>query len=83
MKSYEGKVYAVFYNDKLPKEYCHCICLSVLLINFVLKRGKNYYEQVFLKCKCIVKYKKIQYDGMEIYSDGSAAEISDKEQFGV
>ena len=55
MKSYEGKVYAVFHNDKMPKEYCRCICLSVLLINSVLKRGKNYY----VKCKCIVKDKKI------------------------
>ena len=33
----------------MPKEYFNCICLSVLLINSVLKRGKNYYVQVFLK----------------------------------
>lgn len=59
MKSYEGKVYAVFNNDKMPTEYCHCICLSALLINSVLKRGKNYYVQVFLKSKCIVKDKEI------------------------
>ena len=37
------------------------ICLSVILIDSVFRRGKNYYPQVFLeKCKFDVKEKKCQ-----------------------
>ena len=55
MKSYKGKT-----NKKFLIQGPHCICLSVLLIDFVFKISKNYYQQVFLeKCKYIVKGKKI------------------------
>ena len=56
IKSYEGKVYTNFHNDKIPKEVSHCICLRVVLIGSVFKMGKNYYYQEFLEeCKYIVK----------------------------
>ena len=43
----------------MPKGSCHCISLSVILINFVSKMGKNYYPQLFLeKCEFIAKQKK-------------------------
>ena len=49
------------------------ICLSVTLIDSVLKMGKNYHPEVFLEeCKYAVKEKKIvKYiiDNIEIYSD--------------
>ena len=44
----------------MPKEGSHCIFLSVVLIDFVFKMGKNYYLQVFLKqFKYIVKEKEV------------------------
>ena len=44
----------------MPKEGSHCICLSVILIDFVFKIGKNYYPQMFLEeCKYIVKEKEV------------------------
>ena len=47
-------------SNKIPKEGSQFICLSVLLIDSVLRTGKNYYPQVFLdKCKHVVKEKKI------------------------
>ena len=33
----------------MPKESSHCICLSVILIDPVLKTDENYYPGVFLK----------------------------------
>ena len=43
----------------MPKRSSHCISLSVILINFVSKMGKNYYPQLFLeKCEFIAKQKK-------------------------
>ena len=47
IKSYEGKISTNFHVDKIPKEGSHCICLSVILIDSVLKMGKSYYPQMF------------------------------------
>ena len=44
----------------MPKESSQFICLSVILINFVFRTGKNYYPQMFLEeCKYVVKEKKV------------------------
>ena len=60
---------------KIFKEDSHCLCLLVILIDFVFKMGKNYYQQVVLEeCKYIVKEKKISKfitDELEISSDES------------
>ena len=37
IKSYVGKINASFCSDKLPKKGSHCICLSITLIDSVLK----------------------------------------------
>ena len=42
---------------KCQKEGSHCICLSIILIDF--KIGKNYYPYVFSeKCKYMLKEKR-------------------------
>ena len=65
----------------------YCICVSVKLIDSAFTKGKNYYPQVFLeKCKYIVKVKKrskLIIDDLEISSNKSDEEISDKELFDV
>ena len=33
----------------MPKVGSNCICLTVILIDFALKKDRNYYPQVFLK----------------------------------
>ena len=46
----------------MPKEGSHCICLSVILIDYVLEIGKNYYPQVFLEeCRIKIKYRIRKY----------------------
>ena len=37
IKSYNGKINTNFYNNKIPKEGSQCICLSVILIDFVFR----------------------------------------------
>ena len=55
-KSYEGKISTNFHCDKLPKEGSQCIFLSVILVDYVFRRGKSYCCQMFLKeCTCTVK----------------------------
>ena len=58
--SYNGKINTNFHNNKIPKEGSQYICLSVILINSVLRTGTNIYPQVFLEdCKYAVKGEKM------------------------
>ena len=43
MKSYNGKTNTNFHDNKIPKEGSQFICLSVILIDFIFRRVKNYY----------------------------------------
>ena len=59
-----------FHNNEIPKEGFQCICLSVILIDSVYRKDKNYYPQVFLEeWKYIAKEKKtskfINYDNSD------------------
>ena len=56
---YEGKISTIFDSDKVPKEGSEYNCLSVILIDSVLRKGKNYYPQAFLEeRRYIVKEKR-------------------------
>ena len=63
------------YNKKInTKECSQCIYISVMLIDLVYIKDKNYYPQVFLKkYKHFVRKKRSYFitDGTEIYSDDS------------
>ena len=58
------------------------ICLSVILISFVFRTGKNYHPQVFLEeCKYVVKEKKISkylIDNIEISSDSDRKNLDEE-----
>ena len=75
IKSYNGKINTNFHNNKIAKEGSQFSCLSVILMNFLFRTGKNYYSQVFLeKCKHVVKEKKVpEYitDDIKIFSEDS------------
>ena len=59
-----------FHDNTMPKEGCHCVCLSVILLDSVFKMGIKYYPQVFLeKYKHYVKEKvvgKFNNDELEV-----------------
>ena len=58
-KSYNGKINTNFHNNKIPKEGFQCTYLSLILINLVYRKDKNYYPQVFLEnCTYVFKEKK-------------------------
>ena len=73
IKSYKEKNNTNFHGDEINFD------------QFCFRTGKNYYPQVFLKeCKYVVKEKKmLEYitDEIEISSDDSDAENSNKEKF--
>ena len=47
IKSYNGKTSTNFHNNKIPKEDCQCICLSVILIDSVYGKYIHFYPQDF------------------------------------
>ena len=43
--------------EKTPKENAPCKCLSMILLDSVIRTNKKYYPQIFLE-ECIYKIKK-------------------------
>ena len=61
IKMYAGSRITNFHNKKMPKEKAPCKCLSVIMIDSVIKVNKKYYPQTFLeKCKYIQEKMKIE-----------------------
>ena len=71
----------IFTLKKIQKEVSQCNCLSLILIDSVYKKGKNYHPQVFLEeCKYIVTEKKMSNyitDDIDIFFDDSDKKNSD------
>ena len=50
-----------FHNKKIPKEKAPCKCLSIIMLDSVIKANKKYYPQNFLKeCKYVQEKIKIE-----------------------
>ena len=49
VKSYNGIINTNFENSKILKEGFQCICLSVILIDSVYRKDKDYFPQGFLE----------------------------------
>ena len=52
IKTYPGSVITNFHNKKMHKEKAPCKCLSIIMIDSVIKANKKYYPQTLLEeCK--------------------------------
>ena len=52
IKFYNEKIDTNFHNNKIPKDDPQCICISVILVDSVYRKDRDYYPQVFLEeCK--------------------------------
>ena len=61
IKTYAGSIITNFHNKKMPKEKAPCKCLSIIMIESVIKVNKKYYPQTLLEeCKCIQEKIKIE-----------------------
>ena len=60
IKIYAGSIITNFHNKKMPKEEAPCKCLSIIMIDSVIKTNKKYYPQTLLEeCKYIQEKIKI------------------------
>ena len=61
IKTYAGSIITNFHNKKMPKEKAPCKCLSIIMIDSVIKTIKKYYRQTLLEeCKYIQEKIKIE-----------------------
>ena len=49
MKIYVSSIITNFYNKKMQKEKAPCKCLSIIMIDWVIKANKKYYPQTLLE----------------------------------
>ena len=49
IKTYAGNMITNFHNKKMPKEKAPCKCLSIIMIDSVIKANKKYYPQTLLE----------------------------------
>ena len=60
IKIYNNRIHTNFQGNKIPEDNECCICLSVILLDSVVKIDNDYYPEIFLKeCKYEGKKKKI------------------------
>ena len=49
IKIYEKNIFTNIHNKKMPKERIPCKCLSIIMINSIIKANKKYYPQTLLE----------------------------------
>ena len=61
IKTYAGNIITNFHNKKMPKEKATYKCLSIMMIDSVIKANKKYYPQTLLEeCKYTQEKLKIE-----------------------
>ena len=61
IKTYADSIITNFHNKKMPKEKAPCKCLSIIMIDSVIKANKKYYPQTLLEeCNYIQEKIKIE-----------------------
>ena len=61
IKIYAGSIITNFHDKRMPKEKAPCKCLSIIMIESVIKANKKYYPQTLLEeCKYIQENIKIE-----------------------
>ena len=72
IKIYAGSVNTNFQDKKMPKEKVPCNCLSIIMLDSVIKAKKKYYPQTLLE-ECKYEQEKIK---MENLSDDDLKKVS-------
>ena len=80
IKTYAGSIITNFHHKKMPKEKVPCKCLSIIMIDSVIKANKKYYPQALLEeCKYIQEKTKIENYINEDLEDSESDDNSNDE----
>ena len=66
IKTYGDSVITNYHNKKIPKENAPCTCLSIRIVDSVIKAKKKYYPQTSSK-ECKYEQKRINIENLMIY----------------
>ena len=83
VKMYADSIITNFHNKKMPKEKAPCKCLSIIMIDSVIKANKKYYPQTLLEeCKYIQEKIKIEnYINEDLENRESDSESTNETEF--
>ena len=83
IKIYADNMITNFHNKKMPKEKAPCKCLSIIMLDSVIKAKKKYYPQTLLE-ECKYEQEKIKMENLidddleKSLSDESGSESDDE-----
>ena len=63
IKIYAGSVITHFQSKKMPKEKAPCKCLSIIMLDSVIKAKKKYYPQTLLE-ECKYEQERIKIENL-------------------
>ena len=63
IKIYNDSVNTNFQSKKMPKEKAPCKCLSIIMLDFVIRTNKKYYPQTLLE-ECKYEQEKIKMENL-------------------
>ena len=80
---YEDRVNTNFHGKKVPKENVSYKCLSLIMLNSVIRVTKKYYPQILLEeCKYVIRKNKMEdliNDGLDLSSSDESDNETDSE----
>ena len=80
IKKYADSILTSFHNKKMPKEKAPCKCLSIIMINSIIRASKKYYLQTLLEeCKYTQEKIKIENYINEDLEDSDSDSESDSD----
>ena len=83
IKIYAGTVMTNFHNKKMPKEKAPCKCLSIIMLDSVIKAKKKYYPQTLLE-ECKYEQKRIKIENLiddDLEKSESDTDSNDETEF--
>ena len=63
IKTHADSIITNFHNKKMPKEKAPCKCLSIIMLDSVIKANKKYYPQTLLE-ECKYEQKRIKIENL-------------------
>ena len=61
--TYDGTMFTNVHGKKMPKEKAPCKCLSIIMLDSVIKANKKYYPQTLLK-ECKYEQEKMKMENL-------------------
>ena len=80
IKIYADNMITNFHNKKMPKEKAPCKCLSIIMLDSVIKAKKKYYPQTLLE-ECKYEQKRIKIENLiddDLEKSESDSDYNDK-----